>query len=347
MKRIDNLRKLINANESLLISDPINIRYLCGFTGSFGYLLVNPDESILFTDSRYEIQSRAETKYVSLKFGRDVFDFIENNCASEKLLVEGNHMTVSVFNRMRSAVTFTVSAHEPIVEKLRVIKDADELEKIERACAISIAALEELTKTNPRNLTERQYALQLERLMIDHGAEAIAFETIVASGANSAIPHHQPTNRVIAEGDLLKIDFGAQFSGYKSDCTRTFVVGRANEFQKNIYEAVRNAQHIGRSKVKAGSKCSEIDEAVRKVLRSHDFGATFQHGLGHGVGLAIHEDPFFGRENVTRLANGTVLTIEPGLYVEAQGGVRIEDTIVVTDDGYRNLTDFPYELISL
>ena len=112
MKRIDNLRKLINANESLLISDPINIRYLCGFTGSFGYLLVNPDESILFTDSRYEIQSRAETKFVSLKFGRDVFDFIENNCASEKLLVEGNHMTVSVFNRMRSAVTFTVSARK-------------------------------------------------------------------------------------------------------------------------------------------------------------------------------------------------------------------------------------------
>ena len=347
MSRIGNLRRLVCSESSLLISDPINIRYLCGFTGSFGFLLINPDEAILLTDSRYDIQSRDETTGVSIYLGRDLIDFVKNNCATKKLLVEGNHLSITQFNKLSSALDLLIEASEPIVEKLRVVKDDVEIGHIESACAISVAALTEISQTNPRGLSERQLAIKLERLMIDGGAEAIAFESIVASGSNSAIPHHQPGNRIIAEGDLLKIDFGAQYAGYKSDCTRTFIVGLPSAFHLDLYSAVREAQYVGRQAVRQDAACSDIDSAVRQSLQLHEFGRSFQHGLGHGVGLAIHEDPFFGAKNNTRLASGTVVTIEPGLYVEDRGGVRIEDTIVVTDDGYRNLTDFPYELISL
>jgi Xaa-Pro aminopeptidase len=310
-------------------------------------LLINPDEAILLTDSRYDIQSREETADVAIVLGRDVVDFVKNNCATQKLLVEGNHLSVTQFSKLSGSLDFPVDSADPVVEKLRIVKDEDEIGHIEKACAISIAALTEISQSNPRGLSERQLAIKLERLMIDGGAEAIAFESIVASGSNSAIPHHQPSDRIIAEGDLLKIDFGAQYAGYKSDCTRTFVVGSPSAFHLDLYSAVHEAQYLGCQAVRKDQVCSDIDAAVRRSLQPHEFGGTFQHGLGHGVGLAIHEDPFFGAKNDTRLACGTVVTIEPGLYVEGRGGVRIEDTIVVTDDGYRNLTDFSYDLISL
>ena len=345
--RIHRLRTIYDNDCALLISDPLNIRYLCGFTGSFGYLLLNQDDAILFTDSRYDIQSRQETSEIQISIGRNLIDFLREHCSHKTLLIEGNHMSVSLFNEI--SLLQNVSPHSSLglVEKIRMVKDETELHALSRAGEITTAALTQLINSEIRGLTELQIAHKLERLMIDCGAEAIAFDTIVASGPNSAIPHHHPTNRIITEGDFLKIDFGAQFAGYKSDCTRTFVIGQPTHFHTDLYTEVRQAQQIGRNTTKAGVLCSDIDNSVREALNAHLHGATFQHGLGHGVGLAIHEDPFLSAKNDTRLASGTVVTIEPGMYVESRGGVRIEDTIVVTDDGYINLTDFSYDLISL
>lgn len=345
--RISKLRDNFDRESALLITDPLNIRYLCGFTGSFGFLLLNPDESILFTDSRYDIQSRNETSDVSIVLGRNLVDFVREHCTAQTLVIEGNHMSVALYAKLETLDDITLTTGINAVENLRVVKDESEVVLLERAGQITTHALAQLITTPLVGQTERDIAIRLDRLMVDAGAEAVGFDTIVASGPNSAIPHHQPSDRVLSRGDLLKIDFGAQFGGYKSDCTRTFVIGKPDYFQLDLYSAVRAAQQAGRDIVKSGVVASEIDLAVRHALHTHEYGVTFQHGLGHGVGLAIHEDPFLSAANHTRLASGTVITIEPGMYVESRGGVRIEDTIVITDDGYRNLTDFTYDFISL
>ena len=345
--RIARLRELYERDSSFLISDPINIRYLCGFTGSFGYLLINPNDAVLFTDSRYEIQSRAETVDVSITLGRDLKTFVREQVAAQRVLIEGNHMSVGTFAALEAISDLQFTASHGLVEQLRVIKDKAELAALTRAGETTTSALSALILTKLVGLSERQIATHLDRIMVDLGSDGIGFETIVASGPNSAIPHHHPGDRILSQGDLLKIDFGAALAGYKSDCTRTFVVGEPNDFQRDLHESVRRAQQAGRDAVRNGVVARDIDTAVRTALQDHEFSATFQHGLGHGVGLAIHEDPFLGAKNDTRLASGTVVTIEPGMYVESRGGVRIEDTIVITDDGYINLTDFTYDFISL
>jgi Xaa-Pro aminopeptidase len=183
--------------------------------------------------------------------------------------------------------------------------------------------------------------------MRDLGADDIAFESIVASGPNSAIPHHEPTDRQIQSGDFLKIDFGAKIHGYHADCTRTSVIGKPAEWQFDLHAAVTTAQHAGRDVIRAGIEFREVESSVNQSLSASGYREYFTHGLGHGVGLAIHEDPFFGRVEDAKIAPNTVITIEPGAYLKDQGGVRVEDTIVVHSNGYENLTNLPYELLEL
>lgn len=345
--RIRSLQAQLPVASSILVTDPLNIRYLCGFTGSFSYLLVGPEESYLFTDSRYDIQSREETSGVNITIGRSVKEFIRDTCPTETVLLEGHDVSIDFHQQLLKLDRFKFESTSSMIEKLRIIKDDQELELMQRAGDISVNGLRALLEMPMVGKSEKQIAIMLERCMIDMGAEKLAFDSIVASGPNSAIPHHQPTDRIVQQGDLLKIDFGAQVRGYKSDCTRTFVIGKPNDFQRDLFESVLSAQTAGRLALSNGIAVSQIDQTVRDHLTTHEYGATFQHGLGHGVGLAIHEDPFLSVKNDTRLTSGTVVTIEPGMYVESRGGVRIEDTVVITDDGYRNLTDFPYDLISL
>jgi Xaa-Pro aminopeptidase len=183
--------------------------------------------------------------------------------------------------------------------------------------------------------------------MRELGADGVAFDSIVASGPNSAIPHHEPTDRQIQLGDLLKIDFGAKVAGYHADCTRTAVVGEPSDWQIDLHTAVSAAQLAGRDVIRANIKFSDVEQAVTQSLIRSGYREFFTHGLGHGVGLEIHEEPFFGRAGDAKIAPNAVITIEPGAYLEAKGGVRVEDTIVVDPQGYRNLTNLPYELLEL
>lgn len=345
--RIGKVQAGLAPDTSLLITHPLNIRYLCGFTGSFGYLLVGPTNCVLFTDSRYAIQSNAETTNIDIEIGRSVLDFLRDKCKTQHLVLEGDHVSVNFYNKVDSLSQFTCAAQVNTIEDLRRVKDSHEISLLARAGEITTQALAELIQQDIVGLSEKEIAKRLDRLMVDLGAEAAAFDTIVATGTNSAIPHHQPTTKIFEQGDLLKVDFGAQYAGYKSDCTRTFVAGTPSAFQLDLHQTVTEAQAAGRAAVHDGLTARELDVIVREHVKDHEYCATFQHGLGHGVGLAIHEDPFLSANNDTRLTTGTVITIEPGMYVEARGGVRIEDTIVITADGYRNLTEFSYDLISL
>jgi Xaa-Pro aminopeptidase len=230
---------------------------------------------------------------------------------------------------------------------MRVVKDDCEIEALRRACAISQDALAALLPEVTPGLTETQVAARLEYLMREHGAEAPAFETIVAAGENSAVPHHAPTARALAAGDLLKIDFGARVAGYHADMTRTFVLGPAAAWQSELHALVDAAAAAGRAALAAGASVPEVDDAARSVITAAGQGEHFGHGLGHGVGLEIHEAPLIGYASTGILAAGTPVTVEPGVYLPGRGGVRIEDTLVVRPGGAESLTTAPRDLVEL
>jgi Xaa-Pro aminopeptidase len=241
------------------------------------------------------------------------------------------------------------------VAALREIKDAGEVALLRLACEAADAALADLVARGGLRpgRTEREVGRELEALMLDHGADGVSFETIVASGSNSAIPHHRPTDAVLADGDFVKIDFGALVGGYHSDMTRTFVLGKAADWQLEIYELVSAAQRAGRVALQAGASLADVDAAARGVIVDAGHGAHFGHGLGHGVGLQIHEAPGINATAAGTLLAGSVVTVEPGVYLPDRGGVRIEDTLVVADTRQAHghppelLTRFPKELAIL
>jgi Xaa-Pro aminopeptidase len=234
-----------------------------------------------------------------------------------------------------------------VIEALRVVKDDSEIELIKRACEISTKAYSDVIETVRVGQSEKIIRNALEQRMREYGADDIAFASIVASGPNSAIPHHEPTDRELQSGDFLKIDFGAKVAGYHADCTRTTVVGKPSDWQAELHSAVTSAQEAGRNTIQSGIQFTEVEKAVNQSLTDSGYREYFTHGLGHGVGLAIHEDPFFGRVEAAKIASNTVITIEPGAYLKDKGGVRVEDTIVVNSEGYVNLTNLPYELLEL
>jgi Xaa-Pro aminopeptidase len=239
-----------------------------------------------------------------------------------------------------------------LVEKLREVKDAGEVALLRLACEAADAALSVLVDRGGLRpgRTEKEVARELEALMLDHGADAASFETIVAAGANSAIPHHRPTDAVLAAGDFVKIDFGALVAGYHSDMTRTFVLGEAAAWQAEIYQVVAAAQRAGREALQPGAGLRDVDAAAREVIAGAGYAETFSHGLGHGVGLRIHEAPGINAAADGTLLAGAVVTVEPGVYLADRGGVRIEDTLVVADTPAQTpelLTRFPKELTIL
>ena len=343
--RLAKVQSEIDSETEFLVTNPINVRYLCGFTGSNGILLISSESAVLYTDARYELQVKEECFSVDIEITSDLLKAATDSFSSRTLEIEPTHITALSWQRLQNLLPNTEIKNSAFsIERLRVVKDESEIIKISQACAIAVAALEQVISRVRVGLTEKQVSRMLERKMVDLGADTIAFDTIVASGPNSAIAHHQPTERVLEAGDLLKIDFGAKLSGYHSDCTRTFVLGKASDWQTEIYHAVRSAQESSRSKVRAGALAQEVVQPTLVALESAGFLDRFRHGLSHGVGLEIHEDPYLSNELTATLEAGMVITIEPGVYLPGKGGVRIEDTIVVTETGYSNLTNFPYEL---
>jgi Xaa-Pro aminopeptidase len=350
----------------MLVTDLINVRYLSGFTGSNGALLVFADDRgpVLATDSRYRTQAAEQAPGLEIAIERALGRYLVGQAADagvRKLGFESNVVTVDGFDALQSELDERSGGTELVraagtVEALREVKDAGELALLRLACEAADAALSDLVARGGLRpgRTEREVGRELEALMLDHGADAISFETIVAAGPNSAIPHHRPTDAVLAEGDFVKIDFGALVAGYHSDMTRTFVLGKAADWQLEIYQLVADAQRAGREALRPGAGLRDVDAAARQLIVDAGYGEQFGHGLGHGVGLQIHEAPGIGATSAGTLLAGSVVTVEPGVYLPGRGGVRIEDTLVVADQTPRTagqtpelLTRFPKELAIL
>jgi len=345
----------------MLVSDLINVRYLSGFTGSNAALLVFADDRppVLATDGRYRTQAAQQAPDLEVAIERACGRHLAGRAASagvRRLGFESHVVTVDGFDALAGELAQAgpelVRASQT-VEALREVKDAGEVALLRLACEAADAALTDLVARGGLRpgRTEREVGRELEALIFDHGADGVSFETIVASGANSAIPHHRPTDAVLATGDFVKIDFGALVGGYHSDMTRTFVLGKAADWQREIYDLVSAAQRAGRDALRAGASLADIDAEARRVIMDAGHGERFGHGLGHGVGLQIHEAPGINASAAGTLLAGSVVTVEPGVYLPDRGGVRIEDTLVVADatSGHAPelLTRFPKELAIL
>ncbi|MGH8835004.1 MAG: M24 family metallopeptidase [Actinomycetes bacterium] len=336
--RRERLRGLLAAHDldAALVTRLVNVRYLTGVASTNAALLVTAKGDVLATDGRYAAVVAEQAGDVELLVEQQVAAALAERAAKDRvrrLGFESHEVTVDLHQQLvQAAEGVAWSTVGSMVESLRVVKDDDEIALLREACAISDRALTELTDGLVLGRTERQIAQELERRMIDHGADGIAFETIVASGPNSATPHHVPGSRRVEAGDFLKIDFGALYRGYHADETRTFVVGREPaSWQVELYDLVFAAQKAGREALVAGTDVRDVDEAARSVIEEAGYGGQFPHGLGHGVGLEIHEAPLIGHTTTGKLAARTPVTVEPGIYLPGRGGVRIEDTLVVRD----------------
>lgn len=352
--RREGLRRLVQqvAAEAALVTDLVNVRYLTGFTGSNAALLVTEGHEVLATDGRYTTQAAAQCPGVEVLVDRACAHALVALAAQnriQQLAFEAHAVTVELHHDLLGIEQAPQLVHlGHAVEALRIVKDEHELALLREACAISDRALAETLGTIAPGHTEREVARRIEAAMVELGADGPAFQTIVATGPNSAVPHHRPTGREIERGDLLKIDFGALYQGYHADCTRTVLVGREpDEWQREIYDVVRNAQRAGRHALRTGADVRDIDAVARQVVVDAGYGEQFPHGLGHGVGLEIHEAPLIGYQASGRLAARTALTVEPGVYLPGRGGVRIEDTLVVGDGEPELLTTTPKDLLVL
>ena len=340
--------------DALLVTNLVNVRYLTGFTGSAGTLLVTLDAAILATDGRYRTQSAEQVAQAGLA---DVVTIVSGGQGEQRdALVEGARLAARVgleatalswaeATRWEELLARTPIACVDLVEVLREIKDAGEIDRMRKAASIADAALEAvvpmLAATGTTPVTEAAFALALDTAMRRLGAEALAFETIVAAGENSAKPHHHPTDRIIGPGEPVIIDFGAMYEGYRSDMTRTLVAGtEPNEAVQAMLDLIKASQAAGVAAVRPGVSAGSIDDVCRSIIADAGMAERFEHSTGHGVGLDIHEAPWVAAKAETILEAGTIITVEPGVYVAGVGGVRIEDTLVVTKDGAEALTQF-------
>lgn len=348
MNRIDDLRS--RGVSCALYDDPINIRYLTGYTGE-GSLLVLPDRTVIITDFRYVEQAQRQSPFCDLErtgAGRGVNAIVAEaleKAGLHELAIEENVVTVSRLRNMEKALPgIHLSALPGTALEMRTVKDKGELDCIRRALTISCQAFDDLLGVIHAGMTEKRACAELNHFMSLRGSEGCAFDTIVASGVNGSLPHAVPSDKVIEKGELVTFDFGAKFGGYCADMTRTIAVGEISSELHAIYDAVLEAQLTSEAAVKPGAVCRDIDKIARDQLEAKYPGA-FGHSLGHGVGLFIHEQPGLSFRSETILQKGHVVTVEPGVYVPGVGGCRIEDTVIVTEDGFENPVTTPKQLI--
>ncbi|MDD4766910.1 MAG: Xaa-Pro peptidase family protein [Desulfotomaculaceae bacterium] len=349
-EKISRLRQLFGPAgiDAFYITNPENRYYLSGFTGSTGALLVTREQSYMLTDFRYTAQAAMESPgyqviEVSGTYAAVLFRLLKENCLF-RLGLEGDHQTCNqYFNLSKVRAGVEIKPLSDQVEQLRMLKDESEIGLIEKAVSIADLSFAQILPLIKPGVTEQEIALQLEYTMRRMGADGPAFKIIVASGVRSALPHGVASAKTIAVGDLVTFDFGAVYQGYHSDITRTVVINSSNLRQKEIYKIVLEAQMNAIAAVKAGVCASDVDWAARSIIEKKGYGECFGHSTGHGLGLGIHENPSLAAKNDTILEPGMVVTIEPGIYIRNWGGVRIEDTVVVEDNGCRILTKTPKE----
>jgi Xaa-Pro aminopeptidase len=335
--------------DAFLVAFSPNLRYLSGFTGSNGALLVLKGETILFTDPRYRIQAAQEcTCTVRVAKGALVLDVLATAAkfGARRIGYEPARMNCDFYESLRSRLPLRASL-EPVngwIEELRMIKSAEEIALIRQSVATNSRAFEQTLGKVKAGMKESDLAAELEFRMRRLGAEKPSFETIVAAGARSALPHAQPTHAKLAPGDLVVIDMGAFQNGYASDMTRMLSVGPPSAKVKRMYRAVLEAQLAAIDAVRPGVATARVDAIARKVLKGYGLDQAFIHSTGHGLGLEIHEPPRLGKRDRNRLQAGMAITIEPGAYMEGFGGIRIEDTLLVTGTGSEILTPTKKEL---
>ena len=338
--------------DALLVTKLANVRYLTGFTGSSAMALLSPDESMFFTDGRYEEQARHEvpdlTRVALMENLTGALHDHLRRLRVGRLGFERHEVTVAQHDRWREVfegVELTGVGEE--VERLRWAKDAEELGSLQSAQDGTDRAFEDILDLLVVGITERQAAAQLELGMSRHGADALSFGPIVAFGEHAAEPHHRACHRALAEGDVIKMDFGAMVAGYHADMTRTVAFGEPASELRKVHDVVAAAQQAGIDALRPGVVAGDVDRAARSVIDDAGYGERFTHSLGHGVGLEIHEGPWLRRDGEDVLPVGAVVTVEPGVYLPGMGGVRIEDSVEVTEGGTRVLGTSTRELIEL
>ena len=354
--RLQGVRSALAAQkiDALLISDITNLGYVSGFTGSTAYVLVTPSEALLLTDSRYTIRAHQEAPAFTIieaagsgGYPDKLRETLDARLDLRRIGIEAGRVTVTQWQQFTKDVAPDREwvPTDGIVESLRAIKDAGEVDAIRQAITLAEAAFETVKPLLRPGIQEREFALELEFAMRRVGADDRAFETIVASGAQGARPHHAPNQRPFVTSDLVTIDWGASVGGYNSDITRTVGIGHVSQEQRDIYGIVLEAQRQAIAAIAPGRTGKEIDAVARDYIASHGYGENFGHGLGHGLGRQVHDGPGFSmRSQNFVLKPGMVLTVEPGIYRENWGGIRIEEDVLVTEGGCEVLTHLPNAL---
>ncbi|MBV8071130.1 MAG: aminopeptidase P family protein [Acidobacteriaceae bacterium] len=336
--------------EAFLTSALPNVRFLSGFTGSNAALLVTSDRALLFTDPRYQTQasreSGAEVKIVKGPLLPGIAGWMKR-LRLNTLAFEQNRISFEEYQQLKSMAGIRIKPMSGAVEEIRMVKSAAEIATIRASVRLNSAALEQALEHFTPAMTEVDFAAEIEYRMRLLGADGTSFQTIVASGERSALPHAHPTDHPIQTDQLLLVDMGANVAGYASDMTRTHAVGKLAPKVRRMYRAVLESQLAAIDAVKPGIACTIVDRAARRILRAHGLDKLFIHSTGHGLGLEIHERPRIGRKERTMLEPGMVITVEPGVYEEGLGGIRIEDTVVVTAGGCEVLTPTGKELVVL
>jgi Xaa-Pro aminopeptidase len=364
--RQQRLQKTLSAHrlDALLVTHLPNVRYLCGFTGSAGVLLVTSTRSVFFTDGRYADQARSQVQAARIVIARKgpmvaAAEWISthliaghrssSSSAKIKIGIEGDHLTVAARSRLAGLLPSNIRLRDapPLVEQARMIKDAEEIDCIRSAVLLGASLFDRALETIRPGILETDVAAEMEYSARRAGADAMSFETIIASGQRSALPHGRASRTAIPAREFVVCDFGVILSGYCSDMTRTVHVGRASAEARRIYQAVKRAQQAGLDAVKPGVSVDEVDRAVRKSLQGSGLAKHFTHSTGHGVGLEIHEAPRLAAGQSEILQPGMVITIEPGVYIPGKWGVRIEDMVVVTEQGCEVLTPTSKELVEI
>ena len=354
MDKINKLLEKLKDHEALLIESPENRKYVTSFSSSAGFLILGKNGSAFFTDSRYIEAATEQIKVCPVRlftdFKDDVAEFIFQH-GYRKIHIEAETTSVARLDFLSKNLKLTKICSDGSLDRtlhsLREVKTEKEIEKIQKAQIIAEKAFDEILKFIKPGISELEIAAKLENIMRLNGSEGFAFDTIAITGKNTSMPHGVPTDCKVSYGDFVTMDYGAVFDGYRSDMTRTVAVGEVTSKQAEIYNTVLKAQETSLATLKEGVKCSEADKAARDIIKNAGYGEFFGHSTGHGVGIEIHESPNLAPKSKAVLKSGNIVTVEPGIYIPNEFGVRIEDFVVITETGYKNLTSAPKNLIIL
>lgn len=352
LKRISAISDFLKEDEAALIISDSNRLYFTGFNSSAGAVVITKHRAVFLIDFRYYEKAKATVNHLEVILQNKLYSQINDILKGEEvknLFIEADNVDLSLYGRLCSALPdFNISTDRILsqkIETLRSIKSPDELALIKKAQALTDKTFSYILDRITDNRTEKEIMLDMEFFVRKNGSEGVGFDFIVVSGENSSLPHGVPTDKKIQKGDFITMDFGAVVGGYRSDMTRTVALGFADDLKSQVYSTVLKAQTAALSSIKPDMRCCDIDKIARDIIADAGYGDCFGHGLGHSVGLDIHENPACNTRDTTPLKQGMIMTVEPGIYIENKFGVRIEDMVFVTDNSCENLTKSPKELI--